>query len=158
MSLRLRELTFRNFRNYDHIHLDEIAPVTVFIGENAVGKTNIIEGIELLTSFQSFRHASPKQLIQDGFEESLLNAHITDEYRSLLIELSISENHKAYKLNGKKKRASQLKGTLPSVVFTPDDLMLVKGSQSIRRAEYDSLGSQLSENYGVIRRDYESVF
>ena len=96
-------------------------------------------------------------MIQENEEESHLRAHIKDDQRDLTIELMISEEKKSYSLNGKKKQPSDLKGLLPSVVFTPDDLVLVKGSQSTRRNEFDRLGSRLSKNYGIIRRDYENV-
>ena len=157
MSLTIKELSFDHFRNYDSFHLEVHAPITIFIGENAVGKTNIIEGIELLTSLSSFRHASLQQLIQEHQEQSHLSAHIADDQRDLTIELTITEEKKAYFLNGKKKQSSDLKSLLPSVVFTPDDLILVKGAQSTRRNEFDRLGSQLSKNYAIIRRDYENV-
>ena len=157
MSLSIKELSFFNFRNYDSFQFEVTAPITVFIGENAVGKTNIIEGIELLTSLSSFRHASLQQLIKEHEEQGHLIARLKDEQRDLKVELTITEEKKSYSLNGKKKQASDLRGLLPSVVFTPDDLVLVKGSQGVRRNEFDRLGSQLSKNYGIIRRDYENV-
>ncbi|MDO5117795.1 MAG: DNA replication/repair protein RecF [Eggerthellaceae bacterium] len=157
MSLTIKELSFFHFRNYDSFHLEMDSPITVLIGENAVGKTNIIEGIELLTSLSSFRRASLQQLIQEKEEQGRLSAHIKDDQRDLTLELAISMDKKSYFLNGKKKQPSDLKGLLPSVIFTPDDLVLVKGSQSIRRNEFDRLGSQLSKNYGIIKRDYDNV-
>ncbi|MBE6464787.1 MAG: DNA replication and repair protein RecF [Eggerthellaceae bacterium] len=157
MSLTIKDLSFFHFRNYDSFHLEMVSPITVLIGENAVGKTNIIEGIELLTSLSSFRHASLQQLIKEKEEQSKLCAHIKDDQRDLVIDLVISEDRKSYFLNGKKKHSSDLKGLIPSVIFTPDDLALVKGAQSIRRSEFDRLGSQLSKNYGIIKRDCENV-
>lgn len=157
MSLSIKEFSFFNFRNYDSFHLEIDTPITVFVGENAVGKTNIVEGIELLTSLSSFRHASLLQLIKEHERESHLQASLEDDMRKLNIEITITEDKKSYYLNGKKKQAADVRGLLPSVVFTPDDLVLVKGSQSIRRNEFDRLGSQLSKNYGIIRRDYENV-
>ena len=74
-------------------------------------------------------------------------------FRSLRVE----EGAKRYALNGKPKRSPDLKGLVPSVAFTPDDLDLVKGAMSIRRAAMDALGSQLSANHAVIKRDYERV-
>ena len=68
------------------------------------------------------------------------------------------EDHaRRYKLNGKAKRPVDLRGMVPSIVFTPDDLDLVKGSAGNRRRAVDALGSQVNANYDVILRDYERV-
>ena len=69
----------------------------------------------------------------------------------------MEDGKRSYSLNGKPKKIQTLKGLLPAVSFTPDDLDLVKGSQSGKRAALDALGSQLTSNYYVIRKDYEKI-
>ena len=64
---------------------------------------------------------------------------------------------RSYAVNGKKKAVQDLQGILPSVTFSPDDLFLVKGAQSARRAALDLVGCQLSRNHRVIKRDYEKL-
>lgn len=137
--------------------LDGIGPLTIFVGPNAVGKTNIVEGIQLLTALASFRHATGEQLIRRGASRARLHADVSDGSRFLQVSLSVEAGLRRYSLNGKPKRAADLKGLLPAVAFSPDDLDLVKGSMSVRRAALDALGSQLSANHGVIKRDYEKV-
>ena len=157
MSLTVRRIAFDDFRNYRSFELDGLGPLTILVGPNAVGKTNVVEGIQLLTALSSFRHPTAEQLVRVGAPAARLAADVTDGSRALEITLRVEEGAKRYALNGKPKRSPDLKGLVPSVAFTPDDLDLVKGAMSIRRAAMDALGSQLSANHAVIKRDYERV-
>lgn len=157
MTLHIESLTFRNFRNYETLALDDLGEITVLVGQNAIGKTNIIEGVQLLTALTSFRHATRDQLIRHGSESARLEAAVSDGNRALSIALSLDDKSRRYQLNGKAKRPGDLKGLVPSVIFTPDDLDLVKGSMTGRRAALDTLGSQVNKNYYALRRDYEKV-
>ena len=157
MDLSITHISFRNFRSYETFELDDIGALTVFVGPNAVGKTNIVEGIQLLTAQSSFRHPTVDQLVRAGAPFGRLEADVSDGSRQLNMELQLSEGKKRHLLNGKPKRTADLKGLIPSVAFTPDDLELAKGPMSVRRAALDSLGSQLSANHYLIRRDYEKV-
>lgn len=157
MTLRIEELTFRDFRNYEQLHLDSLGDITVLVGDNAIGKTNIVEGIQLLTALTSFRHGTMEQLIRHGRPEARLEMLVSDGNRSLAIHAHLDGKTRKYRLNGKGKRPSDLKGLIPSVIFTPDDLELVKGPASGRRAVLDALGSQVNKNYYTVRRDYEKV-
>lgn len=157
MTLRIESLELRNFRNYEHARLDNLGDLTVLVGENAMGKTNIVEGVQLLTALTSFRHATIEQLIRHDCESARLSASISDGNRQLEMDLTLEGHGKKYRLNGKAKRPADLKGLVPSVAFTPDDLDLVKGSMTRRRTALDGLGSQVNKNYYVVRRDYEKV-
>lgn len=155
--LRIQEIKFKNFRSYDDLLLENISNLTIFVGPNAVGKTNIVEGIGLLTGLSSFRHSSSKELIKNGECNSKISIIAADENRLLEISEMISPDHREYKLNNKKKRTKELKGLIPSVIFSPDDLQLIKSSNTIRRNTLDHLGSQLNSNYYQISKDYEKV-
>lgn len=157
MTLRIESLSLRNFRNYDDATLDDLGDITVLVGENAVGKTNLIEAVQLLTALTSFRHSTADQLILHGEEQSRASMRATDGNRRLDIELLLDGRARKYRLNGKAKRPSDLKGLIPSVIFTPDDLDLVKGSNSGRRSSLDTLGAQVNKSYYTVRRDYEKV-
>lgn len=155
MSLRLDELHLYNFRNYKDYSCCNLAELNIFVGPNAVGKTNIIEGISLLTSISSFRNPLLAQLIGPYQNTSHITSSMSDTLRNLNFELRITKEKKIYSLNKKEKPASQLRGIIPSVSFTPDDLFLVKKTNSYRRHALDILGSQLSANYSAIKRDFE---
>ena len=157
MDLRIERISFRNFRNYDRFDLSDLGSLTVLVGPNAVGKTNVVEGIQLLTALQSFRHPALEQIVRQGADFARLDADVGDGSRALALSLQVSDGKKRYLLNGKGKRSADLKGLVPSVAFTPDDLELVKGSSAVKRAALDALGSQLSANHYVIKKDYEKV-
>lgn len=157
MSLRIEHIAFSDFRNYEALDLDGISDLTVFVGPNAVGKTNIVEGIQLLTAQSSFKHPTSLQMIRQGATSARLAADVSDGSRELSIALSLSEGKRSFSLNGKTKRTADLKGLAPSVSFTPDDLQLSKGSMSLRRDAIDAMGSQMSRNHYLIRKDWDKV-
>ena len=157
MDLRIERISFRNFRNYERFELSDLGSLTVLVGPNAVGKTNVVEGIQLLTALQSFRRPTLEQMVRHGSDFARLDADVSDGSRALALSLQVSEGKKRYLLNGKGKRTADLKGLVPSVAFTPDDLELAKGASVPRRAALDALGSQLSANHYVIKKDYEKV-
>lgn len=157
MPLRITNINFKNFRSYEEFSLSNLENLTVIVGQNAVGKTNIIEGIGLLTSLTSFRSATSAELLKNGTDFGRIFIDVTDGNRQLRIELLIEKGKRSYKLNGKPKRITDLKGLITSVTFTPDDLELVKGSHGTRRRSIDILGSQLNKNYYQITKDFEKV-
>lgn len=157
MGLKIKQINYRNFRNYDDYQLDEVSDLTIFIGPNAIGKTNLVEGIQLITALNSFRSSKTEHLVRFGHDEALISAVLRDDVRKLDISFSIKEGKRIFTLNGKKKQKKSMRGILPSVVFSPDDLTFIKGSQSIKRVQLDELGDQLSSNYHSVRRDYERI-
>lgn len=157
MSLRIKDVSFDDFRRYEHFRLSDIGPLTVLVGPNAVGKTNVVEGIQLLTAQTSFRNPTGVQLVREGADFARLHATAADESRLLELGLTIEAGKRRFTLNGKQKRTADLKGVIPSVTFTPDDLNLAKGSGTTRRNALDAVGSQLSRNHYLIRRDFDKV-
>lgn len=157
MTLAIKRLAFRDFRNYDTLELSGLGDITVLVGENAIGKTNIIEGVQLLTALTSFRHATREQLIRHGCAAARLEASVADGNRDLTVDMLLDDKARKYRLNGKAKRPADLKGLVPSVIFTPDDLDLVKGPMTGRRIALDTLGSQVNKSYYTVRHDYEKV-
>ena len=156
MALRITDITLRDFRSYEAEAFNGLGQLVVLVGPNAVGKTNAIEAVQLLTALTTFRHAPAAQLLRHGQSAARLSCSATDGNRLIEVSLSIGETRR-YQLNGKAKRPADLKGLLPSVTFTPDDLDLVKGPQGNRRRALDALGAQLNKNYYLIRKDYDKV-
>lgn len=156
MASRITDISLRSFRSYDEARLHGLGELVVLVGPNAVGKTNVIEAVGLMTALSSFRRAPASQLIRQGADAARVEMTASSGSRLLELQLDIADARR-YRLNGKAKRPADLKGLLPSVTFTPDDLALVKGPNSGRRRALDELGSQLHRNYHLIRRDYEKV-
>lgn len=158
MGLYLSKVSLNNFRSYKEFNLQFSGPLTIFYGENAAGKTNILESIQFLTALHSFRHPLSSQLIFWGADNALLNAELqSPEGRHLDLKILFSEKGRSYSLNGKVRKIIELQGLLPSVCFTPDDLNLVKGSNSIRRESLDRIGAQINKVYYQLYRDYLKI-
>lgn len=157
MGLHIDTVRFEDFRSYTSFELSGLSGTTILVGPNAVGKTNAIEGMQLLTACGSFRNPRSTDLIRWGKDRARLSARFVSDVRDLAVTVDIRPGVRSYALNGKKKAVQDLQGTLPSVTFSPDDLSLVKGSQSARRAAVDLLGCQLSRNHRIIKRDYEKL-
>ncbi len=157
MDLRISSIKLTNFRNYDELSLENIGALTIFVGNNAVGKTNLLESIELCTALSSFRNPTVDLLIKKEKSFARVLMDITDGNRQLELSLLLEPGKRQYKLNDKKKSVVDLKGLLPAVIFTPDDLELVKKASSPKRDALDALGSQLSKNYYIVKHDYEKV-
>lgn len=157
MSLRITSLVLDDFRGYSHFALEGLGQLTLLVGPNAVGKTNVVEGIELLTSAESFRKPSWGETISWGAPSARLEARLEGDGRVLDHRLVIKGNARSYEVNGKKKRASEVRGSCPCVLFIPDDLQMVKASSARRRASLDSFGAQLSKGYAALRSDYQQT-
>ena len=159
MGLVIRRLVLRNFRNYESFQLEPDPVLTVLVGPNATGKTNIVEAVQLLTAADSFRKPQWSDVVAWGKEEGSLSLRAEGDARVLETELSVSSvGRRTYRVNGKaRRRVSEVAGILPCVVFTPDDLRLVKGSADRRRSAIDGVGDQLSTAYLAARMEYERV-
>lgn len=157
MSLRVTSLELRDFRNYPSYKVDDLAVLNVLVGPNAVGKTNLLEALQLLTSTTSFRNPKNAHLIRIGAEAAFAQAHVEGDGRILDVSLAVQDGKRAFNLNGKRKAPADLRGLVPSVTFSPDDLYLVKGAHAQRRDALDALGSQLSKNYAAVRNDYQKM-
>lgn len=154
MSLKIENISLTTWRNFKEFYL-EIAPgLTVLVGPNAVGKTNTIEALQYLTTATSFRKSSPSELILEGYDSSHIQTHLTGDGRSLDIEMRVQDNSRRFLCNNKPIKPSTVSGTLPSILFNPDDLLLVKSSASKRRDELDTFGVQIHQSYRKIYSTY----
>lgn len=157
-GFEIKSIRLCNFRNYQEEHRLFDDGINKIIGPNATGKTNLLEAIALTTMISSFRNPKTKDLIcTNGNADSasvLAEIYDKDIDSEFKIELKITDNKKTYKLNGKSKKIVDLKGKFPAVVFSPDDLMVVKGGNSLRRDAIDQLGSQISAEYYTVLKDY----
>ncbi|MBE6466397.1 DNA replication/repair protein RecF [Denitrobacterium detoxificans] len=156
-GMRLSRLSLRDFRNYRSFDLSNIGALTILVGPNAVGKTSAVEGISLLTACSSFRTTQAAQMIKWGCETAQLEAQFQSETRKVDMGLTISAGRRSYRMNGKPRKAADVRGLVPAVSFTPDDLHLAKGAASARRDAIDSVGVQLSRNFYSVCVDYRKL-
>ena len=143
----INKIKLQNFRNYNEQEINLNKSINVFYGDTAQGKTNILEAIFLCTFGKSFRTNKEKELIKLGKD----NANVIIEYekkdRDGKISISISDK-KQILVNGIKiKKLSELLGNINIVIFTPDDINILKGGPALRRRFLDMMIGQLKPNY-----------
>lgn len=155
MGMHIASLGFVDFRSFEEYKLDEVGLLTILVGQNGVGKTNVLEGICLMTSMRSFRHSQISQIIRQGKTAARIKSHMTDGSRDLEMALLLEPGKKRYTVNGKVKSPADIRGSFPAVSFIPDDLEIAKRSSSVKRNALDGLGVQISKNYHVVHGDFE---
>ncbi|KAF0207934.1 MAG: DNA replication/repair protein RecF [Actinomycetota bacterium] len=155
----IKSLHLSGFRNYQEWETELSPGLTVLVGANASGKTNALEAVQLVTTGVSFRNPRWEDLVRWGEEGAEIAASFSSEATSTQVQIRVTrDGRRSCLINGvAKRRVSDVAGILPTVLFTPDDLDLVKGPAEMRRSAIDDLGDQLSKTYGSIRRDYAKV-
>jgi DNA replication and repair protein RecF len=159
VGLLVSQLELVDFRSYERFLIQPDPRLTILVGPNAAGKTNVVEALDLLTAAESFRHPSWGDIVRWGTQETRLALRAEGEGRSLEITMHATvQGRRTYQVNGKtRRRVSEVAGILPCVVFTPDDLRIVKDSAEKRRAAVDGMGDQLSPAYRNARIEYERI-
>ena len=143
----ISEINLTNFRNYESKKIKLTPNVNLFYGENAQGKTNIIESIFLSSIGKSFRTNNDKELIKFNEENSSVEILFNKSDRDGKIKIDINNKKNIY-LNGiKLKKLSELLGNINVVIFTPDDINILKEGPQERRKFLDIMISQLRPNY-----------
>lgn len=154
-QLAATKLEAAGYRSFDEITVELDPGITVFVGRNAVGKTNLVEALQLLTAGASFRKPSASELLREGSPAGRVRLTLEGEGRVLEMGIDLRDGKRSFTRNGKKTRAAGVRGVLPSVLFCPDHLDMVKRSASRRREALDSFGVQLNENYAKLLSTYE---
>lgn len=157
MTLKIKSIVLDDLRGYDRLSLDDLGNLVIIVGPNAAGKTNVIEAIQLLTAGTSFRKPSWSEVISWGRDQGHALIRLEEDKRHVEQRVVVSENERAYEVNGKKKSPGSIRGTLPCVLFIPDDLQLIKASSTRRRDAVDALAVQLSKNYSSLKGDYQQA-
>lgn len=152
-------LSLTDFRTYPQLDIALKPGVTVFVGSNGVGKTNIVEAIGYLASLSSHRVSNDAPLIRFDSQRSLVRARVDRGGRSTSLELEITAGkaNRARINRGAPVRARDILGHLRTVLFAPEDLALVKGDPSNRRRFLDELLASLVPHHAATRSDFDRV-
>ena len=143
----IKKIKIKNFRNYESEEINLEKNINIFYGQNAQGKTNIIESIFLCSLGKSFRTKKDKEMIKLNEQNTLVEVEYAKSDRDGKIKIEIGNKKNIY-LNGIKiKKLSELLGNLNIVIFTPDDINILKGGPQNRRRFLDIMISQLRPNY-----------
>jgi DNA replication and repair protein RecF len=152
-------LTLADFRSYAEADVALEPGATAFLGRNGQGKTNLVEAIDYLARLSSHRVAGDAPLVRAGAERALVRAAVVRDGRQAVLEVEIrpGRSNRARVNRADLPRARELVGLVRTVIFAPDDLALVKGDPSGRRAFLDDLLVMRAPRLAGVRADYERV-
>ncbi|AGY80781.1 MULTISPECIES: DNA replication/repair protein RecF [Carnobacterium] len=144
----LKEIHLSNYRNYEQAEVVFSEGINVFLGENAQGKTSLMEAIYVLAMARSHRTGNDKETIRWEQDFARVSGRIQKKNTTFPLEISISKKGKKAKFNHlEQKKLSEYIGNLNVILFAPEDLSLVKGSPSVRRKFLDMEMGQMSPIY-----------
>jgi DNA replication and repair protein RecF len=156
--VHLRRLAVVDFRSWEAAELDLEPGVTVLIGPNGVGKTNLVEAAGYLATLGSHRVAADAPLIRRGAEHALVRGLVVHHGRELGVELEITAGRaNRARRNGAPAKPRDLLGILRTVLFAPEDLALVRGDPGERRRFMDDLLVARYPRFASVRADYDRV-
>jgi DNA replication and repair protein RecF len=157
MYVRRVELT--DFRSYERVAVDLDPGVAVMVGQNGVGKTNLVEALGYVATLDSHRVATDAPLVRAGAASAVIRCAIVHDGRELLVELEIvpGKANRARLNRSPARRPREVLGALRLVLFAPEDLELVRGDPAERRRYLDDLLVARLPRFAGVRADYDRV-
>lgn len=158
--MRLDGICLHNFRNYEALDLEFSPGVNLIVGDNAQGKTNLLEAVVYVSCGKSFRAQKTAELVKIGAEFADLQGNIFSQEREQSLRWVLfpgSRPRQLYKNGVKMKTAGDISGVLQTVLFCPEDLMVLKTGASARRRMTDSCLCQLRPNYEAALTEYNRI-
>ena len=158
--MNLCKIELRNFRNYEHVQLDFDPGVNLIVGDNAQGKTNLLEAISYLGSGKSFRALKTSEMVRFGADFADIEGQVFAQERNQSLRWVLfngSRPRQIFRNGAKKKTAGDIAGVLPTVLFCPEDLMVLKTGAAQRRRLGDHALCQLRPNYDAALAEYNRL-
>lgn len=158
--MQLNSLYIRGFRNYEETTAEFVPGVNLIVGDNANGKTNLLEAISYLSVGHAFRTRKEQELIRFGAEFAEISAKLFSQEREqeLRAVLFAGRRPRQLFLNGvKQKTAAGISGVLTSVLFCPEDLLVLKKGAAPRRKLLDTVLCQMRPNYALALSEYSRI-
>lgn len=154
----IKKLKLHNFRNYSSLSVTLTKGINIIYGENAQGKTNLLESIYVLGITKSHRSFIDDSLININGEYLTIEGIVNNQKIDNKFNIYIDSKSKVLKYNGNNiKKVSDYISKMNIIIFYPDDLELIKGSPQIRRKYINLELSQLYSNYYILMQEYEKV-
>ena len=154
----IKSIFLTNFRNYTHLNLNLNSKMNIFIGENASGKTNILESICVLALTKSYKNGVEQNLIKFNKNSSKIKAKVNKNKVINNLEIRLENDQKKFFVNKNEiKRISDYISNLNIITFTPEDLEIMKGSPQIRRNLINIELSQISKKYLNTYNEYNKI-
>lgn len=146
--MHINQIEIQNFRNLKPQRISFSSTVSVVVGDNAQGKTNLLESVFILSHGKSFRSSKLSDLISWGKESSIINGLFLTSGGEKNLKCEIKDGRKSVHLNGRQvEKASYFYGQTTSVIFTPSEIQLVYGAPAYRRQYLDRLISMTDSSY-----------
>ena len=158
--MNLLDLKLRDFRNYEELELDFDPGVNLIVGKNAQGKTNLLEAIAYIGSGKSFRAQRTAEMVRFGAEFADISGNVFAQDRQQSLRWVLFSDRRARQVwrNGaKKKTAADIAGVMSTVLFCPEDLMVLKTGAAARRRLGDHALCQLRPNYDAALTEYNRI-
>lgn len=157
--MRVLRIALTGFRNYEWESFEFSPGTNVIRGKNGQGKTNLLEAVFMLTGGRSFRTRFDKEIVGFGYSSAEILAEVEAAGREQTVKISLAPGQrKLITVNSVKKTASELAGTMTAVLFSPDELTLVREGAAVRRRLMDSAISQLRPGYAAALSDYNRMY
>ncbi len=154
----LKRIELRNFRNYEHLSTRFYKGINIIYGDNAQGKTNLLESIYFLGITKSHRSFIDNNLIKEGSNKAFINGSINKGSLDINLSITIDNTKKSLMIdNTNIKKVSDYISNMNIIIFYPDDLELLKGSPQVRRKYFNLELSQLYSSYYIIMNDYNKL-
>ena len=155
----VRRVELADFRSYERVAVDLEPGVSVLVGQNGMGKTNLIEALGYVATLDSHRVSTDAPLVRAGAASAVIRCAIVHEGRELLVELEIvpGKANRARLNRSPVRRPREVLGALRMVLFAPEDLELVRGDPSERRRYLDDLLVARQPRFAGVRSDYDRV-
>lgn len=154
--MRVRKLSLDSFRNYDSLSLSFETGVTVFIGRNGQGKTNIVEAVNFASSLSSHRVQTLDALIKEGTDRAVIRLGLVLSKREVSVDFELNRRKpNRAQLNQKAVYAREIPKMFHAVLFSPEDLSLLRGDPAARRRFIDDLAMKVNPSYQAVLLDYE---
>ena len=158
--MRLEKLKLQDFRNYESLQIELDPGVNLIVGDNAQGKTNLLEAIGYLGSGKSFRAQKTGEMVRFGADFADISGEIFSQERQQTLRWVLfdrSRPRQIWRNGAKKKNAGEISGVLPTVLFCPEDLMVLKAGAAQRRRLGDHALCQLRPNYDAALAEYNRI-
>ena len=156
--MRIKNIELKNYRNYDNLNINFNDNLNIIIGDNAQGKTNLLESIYVLAVTKSFLSNNDKSIIKFNNHYTKINGLIEGKYNVNTLELLINDNGKCVKINNKEiKKLSDYISNMNVIIFSSNDIVIFKDSPSSRRKYFNIQISQINKNYLKYLNDYNVI-
>ncbi len=157
--MHVAQLRIEHFRNHLDTCLDFTPGITAFVGNNGAGKSNIVEALSVVSQLKSFRAAHPGDMVTYGAQQAVVRAAIDRHSHVTNVDLMIGVGG-VIQVNKDRVRLSRprdIVGLLPTVTFCPEDLMIVKGSPSLRRNYLDDVAVLSDPANDILLQQFDRI-